>query len=180
MLPPALAEIHHRLGIPADYAAARRLALQPEADPATLVTIARTAEDRPIQLAPPAAAAWARLHLAAAAAGITLIPISGFRSIARQEEIIRAQLTLGRPLADILRLVAAPGYSEHHTGCALDLTAPDDPPLEEGFALTSAYAWLSAHAGALGFRLSFPRGNPHGIAYEPWHWCWQPKPESNP
>ncbi|HZX89661.1 MAG TPA: D-alanyl-D-alanine carboxypeptidase family protein, partial [Rudaea sp.] len=25
------------------------------------------------------------------------------------------------------------------------------------------------------FHLSFPRGNAHGIAYEPWHWCWHDK-----
>jgi D-alanyl-D-alanine carboxypeptidase len=22
--------------------------------------------------------------------------------------------------------------------------------------------------------MSYPRGNPHGIVYEPWHWCWNP------
>jgi len=101
-----------------------------------------------------------------------LLPLSGFRSVARQEEIIREKLSAGQPLADILRLVAAPGYSEHHTGRALDLGAPDEPPLEEGFAETAAFTWLVAHAGDYGFRLSYPRGNPHGIAYEPWHWCW--------
>ena len=30
------------------------------------------------------------------------------------------------------------------------------------------------NAGAHGFRLSYPRDNPHGIVYEPWHWCWHP------
>jgi D-alanyl-D-alanine carboxypeptidase len=28
------------------------------------------------------------------------------------------------------------------------------------------------HAGDHGFRMSYPRGNPHGISYEPWHWRW--------
>ena len=23
--------------------------------------------------------------------------------------------------------------------------------------------------------MSYPRDNPHGIVYEPWHWCWQPQ-----
>jgi LAS superfamily LD-carboxypeptidase LdcB len=23
--------------------------------------------------------------------------------------------------------------------------------------------------------MSYPRDNPHGIVYEPWHWCWQPR-----
>ncbi len=109
---------------------------------------------------------------AAARDGIALLPLSGFRSMARQEEIIRDKLSAGQSLADILRLVAAPGYSEHHTGCALDIGAPDEPPLEEGFAQTAAFAWLTRRAGEFGFKLSYPRNNPHGIAYEPWHWCW--------
>jgi hypothetical protein len=25
-------------------------------------------------------------------------------------------------------------------------------------------------AGRHGFRLSYPRDNPHGVIYEPWHW----------
>ncbi|NND57300.1 MAG: D-alanyl-D-alanine carboxypeptidase family protein, partial [Xanthomonadales bacterium] len=36
-----------------------------------------------------------------------------------------------------------------------------------------AFAWLTAHAKQFGFRMSFPRGNPHGVAYEPWHWAWR-------
>jgi D-alanyl-D-alanine carboxypeptidase len=27
------------------------------------------------------------------------------------------------------------------------------------------------HADRFGFRLSYPYGNPHGMAYEPWHWA---------
>lgn len=171
---PALAALHASLGLPADYAARRRLPPQTEPDLSTLVTIAHTTDDRPIQLTPAAAAAWADMHLAALGAGLTLIPVSGFRSIARQAEIIRGHLASGRALDEILTLVAAPGYSEHHTGRAIDITAPDDPPLAEGFALTTAFAWLSGHASSFGFHLSFPRDNPHGIAYEPWHWCWRP------
>ena len=174
MSPSALSDLHASLGLPADYAAHRRLALQSEPDINTLVTIARTEDNRPIQLTPATAAAWAEMHLAARAAGLTLIPVSGFRSIARQAEIIRSHLAAGRALDEILTLVAAPGYSEHHTGRAIDITAPDDPPLAEGFALTSAFSWLSSHASSFGFHLSFPRNNPHGIAYEPWHWCWRP------
>ncbi|MBC7365967.1 MAG: D-alanyl-D-alanine carboxypeptidase family protein [Undibacterium sp.] len=166
--------LHADLGLPADYAIRRGLVLQSEPDLATLVTIAHTDDHRPIQLTPATAAAWAGMHLTARAAGLTLIPVSGFRSIARQAAIIRAHLDAGRVIDEILTLVAAPGYSEHHTGRAIDITAPDDPPLVEGFALTPASTWLTIHAASFGFHLSFPRNNPHGIAYEPWHWCWRP------
>lgn len=160
------------LGVPRDYGASRHLNLQTEADSTTLVAIALKADGAPILLTPPAATAWLEMRRAAAAAGLTLIPVSGFRSIARQTQIVREHLAAGRTLDAVLRLVAAPGYSEHHTGRAVDLTAPDDPPLEAGFAQTTAFAWLSRNAANYGFSLSFPRHNRHGIAYEPWHWLW--------
>jgi D-alanyl-D-alanine carboxypeptidase len=161
------------LGVPSDYGVSRHLALQAEADSTTLIAIARKDDGTPILLTPPAATAWLEMRRAAAKAGLTLIPVSGFRSIARQTEIIREHLAAGRTLNDILRLVAAPGYSEHHTGRAVDITAPDDPPLEEGFAQTTAFAWLTQNAANFGYTLSFPRQNTHGIAYEPWHWLWR-------
>ena len=43
-------------------------------------------------------------------------------------------------------------------------------PAEESFEATPAFDWLQRHAGASGFAMSYPRGNPHGIVYEPWHW----------
>jgi D-alanyl-D-alanine carboxypeptidase len=170
-----IAEINRQLGIPSAYAMQRGLHPQPEASESELIVIGTTTEGRPVRLAPPAAHAWRALHAAAAADGITLMPVSGFRSIARQEEIIREKLAAGRSLADILRYVMAPGYSEHHTGCSIDITAPDDPPLEEGFARTTAFAWLQQNAARHGFTLSYPKDNPRGIGYEPWHWFWAPR-----
>lgn len=166
-----LTALHRELGIPPDYAAQRGLPLQPEADPATLVVIGRNDAGRDILLTPTAAAAWRELHAAAARDAITLLPLSGFRSVDRQTEIIRAKLAAGQAIADILRLVAAPGYSEHHTARALDIGSPDSATLDESFATTSAFQWLTTQAATFGWHLSYPAGNPHGIAYEPWHWC---------
>lgn len=162
--------------MPSDYAAQRHLPLHVEADPATLVSIGRNDAGRDIALLPAAAAAWHALHAAAARDAVTLIPLSGFRSVARQVELIRAKLAAGQSIADILRVVAAPGHSEHHTGRALDIGAPESTTLDESFAATSAFQWLSAHAPTFGWHLSYPAGNPHGIAYEPWHWCWNSSP----
>lgn len=168
-----IAALHRELGLPADYAAHRGLPLQAEADEAALVTIAQKADGTRVRLLPPAAAAWRAMHAAASAAGHELQPLSGFRSVDRQAAIIRTHLAAGRPLADLLASVAAPGFSEHHTGRALDLGTPGEPPLEDGFAQTPAYAWLLAHAPSHGFHLSYPAGNHHGIVFEPWHWCWR-------
>jgi len=75
---------------------------------------------------------------------------------------------------EILRVSAAPGYSEHHSGRALDLTTPGFAPVEEEFERSDAFAWLRRRAADFRFRLSYPRDNVHGIAYEPWHWCFSP------
>jgi D-alanyl-D-alanine carboxypeptidase len=141
------------------------------------VLVARANDDgKPIRLAPRAAAAWRRMQAAAAADGLTLLPLSGFRSVARQKTIIRDHLANGRPLADILRFVAAPGCSEHHTGRALDIGSPDERAhFVAAFDRTPEFRWLKRRAGEFGFTLSYPKNNPHQIGYEPWHWCWRAK-----
>ncbi len=105
--------------------------------------------------------------------GVTLIPLSAFRSIARQTLIIRRKLASGQNIGDILRVSAVPGCSEHHTGRALDLGSPQEMKLIVAFARTREFRWLKRHAAKFGFHLSYPRGNRQGIAYEPRHWCWQ-------
>lgn len=96
--------------------------------------------------------------------------ISGFRSISRQTEILEQKIGSAESLERILRVSAYPGYSEHHTGRALDLGSPHAEHLSEAFESTPEFLWLATSAGAFGFRLSYPKGNGRGIAYEPWHW----------
>jgi len=168
------------LGFPSDYAAKHALTLQAEVDETWLVEIDRNPTGKSVRLVPAAATAWQDMRAAALHDGIILLPHSGFRSIARQENIIRAKLSAGQPLEAIVRVNTAPGYSEHHTGRAVDIGAPGEPPLEQSFADTMAYRWLKERAGGYGFHLSYPPGNPHGIAFEPWHWCWHPAEDAPP
>jgi len=112
--------------------------------------------------------------LAATEEGCTLFLVSGFRSRARQAEIIRAKLGRGMPMEEILRVSAYPGFSEHHTGLAVDVAAPACPELVEAFEATPEFQWLKISAARFGFALSYPRGNTRDIAYEPWHWCLRP------
>ena len=158
------------LGIPSDYARSR--ALSRVREPATLEAIGEDIHGRVQWLAPRAARHWRRMRDSAHVDGITLQCVSAFRSIEYQLGILSRKLERGQSLDEILRVSAAPGYSEHHSGRALDLTTPGYEPLEETFERSPAFAWLHRHAGAFGYALSYPRGNPHGIAYEPWHWCW--------
>jgi D-alanyl-D-alanine carboxypeptidase len=170
---PALRETWRRLGVPADFARRAERRLQPEAR--RLVFIGRARDDgRILRLTPGAARAWRRMQVAAAKEGLTLLPLSAFRSVARQTTLIRCKLAAGQAIADILHVNAVPGCSEHHTGRALDLGSPKAMRLTAAFARTREFRWLKRHATEFGFHMSYPRGNRQGIAYEPWHWCWHP------
>jgi len=158
------------LGVPADHGRARGLRIVRE--PVELAFIGHDVHARAQWLAPRAARALARMRAAAGAHGVELQLVSAFRSTGYQLGILKRKLERGQSIADILRVSAAPGYSEHHSGRAVDLTTPGYAALEEEFERSPAFAWLHANARAFGFTLSYPRGNPHGIAYEPWHWCW--------
>jgi D-alanyl-D-alanine carboxypeptidase len=171
-MPASLAELHRQLGILPEYGRVRGLSRQIEAEQRELV-IAGGPPDRPIYLAQPAAEAWHKLHNAAFQTGLDLRLLSGFRSIARQTEIFQAKLRNGQSAETILTVNAAPGYSEHHTGRAVDIGCPGSPPFEESFSETPAFKWLIAEAPSFGFRLSYPRNNPHGLCFEPWHWLWR-------
>jgi zinc D-Ala-D-Ala carboxypeptidase len=149
--------------------AQKNLPFQPE--PAELVIAAIGDDAREHRLTPAAAAAWRAMSAAALADGVVLKIASAFRSIERQAEIVRAKLERGISLDAILEVSAPPGYSEHHTGRAIDVTTDGVPALELEFEQTAAFRWLSANAARFGFFLSYPEGNAHGYAYEPWHWC---------
>lgn len=152
---------------------AQRSGLALEAEPALLHHAGRDRFARPLWLQRSAAQGWRRLRQHAATHGIALDAISGYRSHAYQLGIFERKRARGQSLEQILRVNAAPGFSEHHSGLALDIGTPGEPPAEERFERTTAFAWLQTHAAQHGFVLSYPRDNPHGIVYEPWHWCWR-------
>jgi len=162
-------DIHRELGISADYAQRFQLPLRAEA--VKLTPIGADVYGRPQQLISRVAQHWQAMRLQAQRDKVLLLVISAFRSVDYQRGVIARKLAAGKPLEDILKVNAAPGYSEHHTGCALDLTTSGQMALETGFETTEGFAWLMQHAQHFGFRLSYPRDNRHGIAYEPWHWA---------
>ncbi len=163
--------LHRELGIPRDYAQIHDLPLFPETG--NLAGIGPDIYKREQRLNVRAVEPWRAMREAADRDGIVLQAVSGFRSVDYQAGIIRRKIEKGLPIERILEVSAAPGHSEHHTGRALDLTTPGSPVLEEPFEETDAFTWLCESARDFGFHLSFPRNNPHGIAYEPWHWAWR-------
>lgn len=158
------------LGVPRNYGRTRHLRLQRE--PSRLVSIGNDIHGREQWLQPRAARALAQLREAALRDDIELQVVSAFRSIEYQLGIVERKLARGLGIDEILRTSAAPGYSEHHTGRCADFTTPGYTALEEEFEHSPAFAWLARNAVRFGFTLSYPPGNRHGIAYEPWHWCW--------
>lgn len=157
------------LGIPASYGQDRNLPLYAEAK--DLVSVGADIHGRDRQLTTYAADRWTELRVAADRDGIALLLVSAFRSLEYQRGIFERKLAAGVPLELILKVNAPPGYSEHHTGRAVDLTTPDIPPLTEEFETTPAFDWLVRCAHRFGFAMTYPRGNPFGIVYEPWHWA---------
>ena len=119
------------------------------------------------------ATAWHLMKAAARRDAIELLMVSAFRSVQRQVEIIQEKLDSGLSIASIVEVCAPPGYSEHHTGRAIDITCPEQPDLEICFENTQAFLWLLQNAAQFGFSMSYPNQNSFGFQYEPWHWCFQ-------
>jgi zinc D-Ala-D-Ala carboxypeptidase len=158
--------IHLALQIPPDYGTLRKLT--PYLEAPDLVPV--EGYERQHHLAPQAARQWHAMKIVAAKDEIELVLISGFRSVDRQIEIIQNKLTKGVGLHAILTVIAAPGFSQHHTGLAIDIGTPNHPALTEDFERTVAFRWLTFYAGEFGFVMPYTRDNPHGFIYEPWHW----------
>ncbi len=129
--------------------------------------------DGRLKLRPAAAAKFQQMQTAAKADGVNLVAISAFRNAKEQEKLFfkvkeqRVQNATTRA-----EVSAPPGYSEHHTGYALDIGDGNAPAtnVEETFVNTAAFRWLKQNALKYSFELSFPLNNKQGVNYEPWHW----------
>lgn len=160
------------LGITTDILSGLRM---PAYRDAGEVILAETASDgKRHLLIPEAALAWREMKHAAHRDGVIVDIVSAFRDVHEQADIIREKLRRGMPMTTILTLSAPPGYSEHHTGCAVDINTPGCEPREEPFEHTEAFGWLARHAHRFRFSMSYPRGNALGFIYEPWHWRYRP------
>lgn len=169
MLSSAHRKLHQELGIPADYGEDIRLPHYVEAT--GLVDVGPNLVGRMQRLTPDTAAQWQRMVEAAASDGIRLLIVSGFRSVDYQAQLIRNKIESGQEIEDILAVNAAPGFSQHHTGGAVDVATPGSRPLTEEFEDAPAFSWLTGNAGQFGFSMTYPRDNPFGFIYEPWHWA---------
>lgn len=123
-------------------------------------------------LDPEAGRALMRMIYTARDEGVWIVPASAFRTIERQKKLFQQQVERRGSVEEAAKFSAPPGYSEHHTGFAIDLADGKFPKgdISTEFAITDAYNWLIDHAVEFGFELSFPADNLQGVSYEPWHW----------
>jgi D-alanyl-D-alanine carboxypeptidase len=171
MSTPNWDEIWLKLGISSDLISSCRLPLQEEAT--GLVTAGLDVFDREQFVTPQTLNRWQEMRSAAEKDGITLLIVSAYRSVDYQCQLIKDKLARGQSIEDIVRISAIPGFSEHHSGRAIDITTDDCKPLEEEFDETKAFDWLESNASKFDFVMSYPKDNPFEIIYEPWHWACQ-------
>lgn len=129
--------------------------------------------DGQVQMMPAAAKNFEEMQKAAARDGVHLVPLSGFRSLKDQEYLFfGVKAERGQTAKTRAEVSAPPGYSEHHTGYAIDIGDGGHPNanVNESFADTPAGKWLQENAAHYDFEMSFPPNNSQGVNYEPWHW----------
>ena len=156
------------LGIPIDYGVNPRRPGYAEAK--ILVAAEPNSVGRVQKLTPDTAEAWLNMKQAAHEEDVELLMVSGFRSVSYQTELFRNKLASGQSIEQILKVNAAPGFSQHHTGKAIDIATPGSRPLTEEFEASAAFGWLQFRAAQFGFTMPYGRNNAFGLNYEPWHW----------
>jgi LAS superfamily LD-carboxypeptidase LdcB len=157
-------------------------------------------------LHPQAVTPFLNLRRAAAAEGMDLEPLSGFRDFDRQLAIWNGKFSGERPMLDahgvplhaqalspaerieaILLWSALPGASRHHWGTDLDVADRNAVPgqyqiklTREEFGPGGPFApldqWLEIHAPRFGFFRPF-KGERSGVQPEPWHLSFAPTAE---
>jgi len=95
--------------------------------------------------------AYYQMAQAAAAEGVGIAVVSGFRTNQEQIDLYNCYINCS---CNDCNQAAPPGYSNHQSGHAFDLNT----------AASGVYDWLNAHGGDYGFTET--------VDGEPWHWEW--------
>nr|WP_276603689.1 M15 family metallopeptidase [Nannocystis pusilla] len=108
-----------------------------------------TVDGKPVEVE--TANAYYAMQQAAAADGVGIKVVSGFRTMAEQQYLYNCYINCN---CNNCNLAAKPGYSNHQSGHALDLNT----------AAAGVLSWLEAHGDEFGFEATVPS--------EDWHWEW--------
>ena len=102
--------------------------------------------------------------------GDRLLVTSSFRTLEYQQRVYNDYVqNHGEEMARIY--VADPGYSEHHTGLAVDLSTMSAGGERIPLIEHARFSWVTEHCSDYGFILRYPVGTEAitHVAYEPWH-----------
>ncbi len=138
-----------------------------------LITV-KNSFGKEFQIEPETYRHFEQLRAAVKQKGIQIELDSVYRSVARQKEIV-AEFTQKYGADYVKQYVAVPGYSEHHTGLAVDICLVVDGKIiddnDEMIAQKEIFAQIHPLLAEYGFILRYPQGreNITGYSYEPWH-----------
>ncbi|UNU73116.1 M15 family metallopeptidase [Moraxella nasovis] len=98
---------------------------------------------------------------------VDLYPASIFRSVKKQAWIVNDKIRKKQKPEQIYFVSSPAGFSEHHTGYAVDFY-----PVDEKFVKTKAYPWLLENAEKFGWEQTFTAdySKKSGVSEEAWHW----------
>lgn len=112
--------------------------------------------------------------------GLEFCVASGYRSVESQQKILdhditalmQHGMTYEEAYEEKTRVVMPPGYSEHESGLAVDITALSNQQLDDTQEYTPENKWLQQNCAKYGFILRYPRGKEDitDIDYESWHY----------
>jgi D-alanyl-D-alanine carboxypeptidase len=127
--------------------------------------------DKTLNLATSAANGYRALKAAVSKAGKgTLCLNSGYRSFNTQANTYNTDVKrYGKAVAE--NLAAHPGYSEHQTGLAADVSTTALGCRITNFGKSLASTWIANNGWQYGFIIRYPNGETAttGYQYEPWH-----------
>ena len=109
-----------------------------------------------------------------------MIIVSGYRNVQSQRDIYNDRVaTQGEEMAALY--VASPGFSEHHTGLAMDLSFYTDDGTSVSIENYEFGPWINDNCAKYGFVLRYPSDKVDitKIGYEFWHYRYVGLPHAN-
>ena len=152
----------------------KRHRLEADCEPDALVAVPEPYAYGPQQVIEAALPDLLALLEAAAAEGLRLAVVSGYRSFETQRAAFQYHVE-AFGLEEASRMSARPGHSEHQLGTTVDFSsAAVGFELVQAFGETPEGRWLAERAHEFGFIMSYPAGREEvtGYVYEPWHFRW--------
>ncbi|QUI24694.1 M15 family metallopeptidase [Vallitalea pronyensis] len=155
--------VNKERGLPSDYVPSDLV--EPD------VPFSFSGDDEKRNMRKEAAIALEKMFDAAKEESLHLAAASGYRSYYRQKCLHHYKINQDGNKAT-QRISAEPGYSEHQTGLAMDITCRSvGLKLKEKFGQEPEGIWVEENAHRFGFIIRYPQDmeGVTGYKYEPWH-----------